>query len=170
MRFNKMILMVSIILLLVNNGTFSSSAYANEVKQLAKDFTLKALSGENLRLEEMRGDVILINFWASWCGPCRQEMPYLDELQTDFGDLGFTVLGINVEENSRHAKDFINEVKVNFPVLFDNKQLVSELYNVDSMPMTVMVDRHGYQRLIHRGYEEGDEVAYRQVIKELIRE
>jgi len=143
---------------------------ANETKTLASDFTLKSQSGENLRLEEMRGDVILINFWASWCGPCRKEMPYLDELQSEFSGLGFTVLGINVEEDSNSAKEFIAELQVKFPVLFDNKQLVSELYNVDAMPTTVMVDRNGYQRLLHRGYVEGDEVAYRKIIKELIRE
>jgi len=143
---------------------------AKESKTLASDFTLKSQSGENVRLEEMRGDVILINFWASWCGPCRKEMPYLDDLQKDFSNLGFTVLGINVEENSDSAKDFIDELKVSFPVLFDNKQLVSQLYKVDSMPMTVMIDRNGFSRLIHRGYVDGDEVAYRTVIKELIRE
>jgi len=166
MRFYKIIQLVSLVIVLCSAGKVA----ATETKSLAIDFTLKAASGENIRLEEMRGDVILINFWASWCGPCRQEMPYLDDLQKDFSNLGFTVLGINVEQDSGSAKAFIDELKVSFPVLFDNKQLVSQLYKVDSMPMTVMIDRNGFSRLVHRGYVEGDEVAYRTIIKELIRE
>jgi len=166
MRFYTAIQRLVIVILMVSTG----SVAAAEMKSLASDFTLKSHNGENLRLEEMRGDVVLINFWASWCGPCRKEMPYLDDLQKDFAGLGFTVLGINVEEDSNSAIEFIDELKVSFPVLFDNKQLVSEMYKVDSMPMTVMIDRNGYQRLLHRGYVEGDEVAYRAIIKELIRE
>ncbi|MDP2562861.1 TlpA disulfide reductase family protein [Psychrobium sp. 1_MG-2023] len=147
-----------------------SAANASEEKTMAQDFTLKSLSGENLRLQEMRGDVILVNFWATWCGPCRKEMPYLDELHQEFADLGFSVLGVNVEQDSNLATDFINELEVSFPVLFDNKQQVSELYKVDAMPMTVMIDRNGYQRVLHRGYVDGDEEIYRKIIKELIRE
>jgi thiol-disulfide isomerase/thioredoxin len=86
----------------------------------APDFTLKSDSGANLKLSELRGEVVLINFWASWCGPCRQEMPILSELHDKFKDMGFTVLGVNVEENSAEARRLLKDMPVSFPVLFDS--------------------------------------------------
>jgi peroxiredoxin len=136
----------------------------------APDFTLKSASGENLKLSEYRGEVVLINFWASWCGPCRQEMPALDELHSRYHSLGFTVLGVNVEEDSRKARDVVNDLQVSFPVLFDNSSKVSRLYDVVAMPSTVLVDRNGNIRYLHKGYQPGLEDVYLQQVRELIRE
>ena len=85
----------------------------------APDFTLKSTGGNNLRLSEMRGQVVLVNFWASWCGPCRQEMPLLDELQNKYSKLGFTVLGVNVDKNPAKADKILKDIPVTFPVLYD---------------------------------------------------
>jgi len=136
----------------------------------APDFTLKSSSGENLRLSEYRGEVVMINFWASWCAPCRQEMPLLDELYSQYQPMGFTILGVNVEEDSSKAKKLLGELPVSFPILFDNKSDVSKLYNVVAMPSTVMVDRNGNVRYLHQGYKPGYEDIYQQQIRELIRE
>jgi len=88
-------------------------AQASSVKggEVAPDFTLKTLHGPNLRLEEYRGQVVLINFWASWCGPCRQEMPILDRLHQRYEDTGFAVLGVNVEGEVAPAKKIVEEGK-----------------------------------------------------------
>ena len=136
----------------------------------APDFTLKSASGENLKLSEYRGEVVLINFWASWCGPCRQEMPALDELHNRYRSLGFTVLGVNVEEDSRKAREVLNDLKVGFPVLLDDRSTVSRLYDVVAMPSTVLVDRNGNIRYLHKGYQPGLEDVYLQQVRELIRE
>jgi thiol-disulfide isomerase/thioredoxin len=112
----------------------------------------------------------MINFWASWCGPCRQEMPLLDELYTQYQPLGFTILGVNVEENSSKAKQLLMESPVNFPILFDNKSEVSKLYKVVAMPSTVLVDRDGNVRYLHQGYKPGYEESYQQQVRALIRE
>jgi peroxiredoxin len=136
----------------------------------APDFTLKSHSGENLRLSEFRGEVVMINFWASWCGPCRQEMPLLEELYSQYQPLGFTILGVNVEEDSSKAKQLLKEIPVNFPVLFDNNSDVSKLYNVVAMPSTVLVDRDGNIRYLHKGYKPGYEEAYQQQVRALVRE
>jgi peroxiredoxin len=145
-------------------------AAAVNLQDEAPDFTLKSLEGTNLRLEEYRGQVVLINFWASWCGPCRQEMPLLDRLHQRYLDTGFAVLGVNVEGEEAPARELIDKIPVTFPVLIDEGQAVSELYRLEAMPSTVVVDRDGVVRYIHRGYKPGDEAKYVEVVKELIRE
>jgi peroxiredoxin len=145
-------------------------ANAVGVNDSAPDFTLKSLEGTNLRLEEYRGQVVLINFWASWCGPCRQEMPLLDRIHQRYSDAGFAVLGVNVEGTIGPAKETADRTGVTFPVLVDENQRVSELYNLESMPSSVVVDRDGVVRYVHRGYKPGDEAKYLEVVKQLISE
>jgi thiol-disulfide isomerase/thioredoxin len=145
-------------------------AGAATAKGPAPNFTLKSLSGKNLKLSEMTGNVVLINFWASWCGPCREEMPLLNALHKKYQPLGFTVLGVNVEERLDGAKSFLSNVPVDFPILLDNKNEVSKQYKVIAMPTTVVVDRDGNMRYLHEGYKPGDEKKYRQMIKKLVRE
>jgi peroxiredoxin len=136
----------------------------------APDFALKSSTGENLRLSEYRGDVVMINFWATWCGPCRQEMPLLDELYTRYERVGFNLLGVNIDDDSRRAMQMIEELGVNFPVLFDARKEVSKLYEVDAMPVTVLVDKEGNVRHVHHGYKPGYEEKYLDQIRSLLRE
>jgi thiol-disulfide isomerase/thioredoxin len=143
---------------------------AKEMNQPAPDFTLKSMSGENVKLSELQGNVVMINFWATWCGPCRQEMPLLDEFYKKYKKLGFVLLGVNVEEDSSKAAGYLKEVPVTFPILYDNTNKVSELYDVDAMPTTVLVDRGGNLRFVHRGYKPGDEQQYKKLMKKLMRE
>jgi peroxiredoxin len=149
---------------------FPFSAYARIEQAAAPDFTLQSLTGETVRLAELRGQVVLINFWASWCGPCRQEMPVLDRLHHRYKDAGFTVIGINVEGEAAPARALVDKTGVTFPVLIDEGQLISKRYDLKAMPSTVVVDRDGNVRYVHRGYKPGDEEKYVQVVKELIRE
>lgn len=136
----------------------------------APDFTLKSRSGENIRLEDMRGQVVMLNFWASWCGPCRQEMPLMDDLYEQYKDLGFTILAVNVDENREEARRFLDKVPVTYPILYDPESRVSELYDVQAMPTTVMIDRDGNARYLHHGYQSGYEDDYERQIRELVRE
>ena len=151
-------------------GALGAQASSVKLSSEAPDFTLKSLTGSNLRLEEYRGQVVLINFWASWCGPCRQEMPILDRLHQRYEDTGFAVLGVNVEGKVAPAKEIVDKTNVTFPVLIDEGQAVSELYDLEAMPSTVVVDRDGVVRYVHRGYKPGDEAKYVEVVKKLIRE
>jgi peroxiredoxin len=138
--------------------------------QPAVDFTLKNLAGDNVRLADLRGQVVLVNFWATWCGPCRQEMPVLERIHQRYQDMGFSVLGVNVEGESGPARALAAETGVSFPVLIDAGQKISKMYDLKAMPSTVIVDRDGNVRYVHRGYKPGDEEKYVQVLKELIRE
>ena len=164
-RFNRVRAGLVAALLLV-----AAVARAGVEQSMAPDFTLKTTSGENLKLSEYRGDVVLINFWASWCGPCRQEMPALSELHDKYQALGFTVLGVNVEEDPGKAVKLLEELPVSFPVLFDSESTVSRQYDVVAMPSTVLVDRNGKMRYLHKGYKPGLEDVYLQQIRDLIRE
>ena len=148
----------------------SASVQAAGVGGPAPDFTLKSRDGSNIKLSEQRGDVVMINFWASWCAPCRQEMPLLETLYQRYHDLGFTLLGVNVEEDSKQALGLLKDIRVSFPVLFDNANSVTKLYDVVAMPSTVMVDRDGNIRYVHKGYLPGYENDYEKQIKELVRE
>lgn len=141
-----------------------------EVKGPADDFTLKSHSSENHRLQEQRGRVVMLNFWASWCGPCRQEMPLLEKLHKKYGRLGFTLWGVNVDESSQDAKEMLQDIIVNFPILFDSENKVAESYQVDAMPSSVLIDRNGNKRFFFRGYKPGDEKKYETYIKQLVKE
>jgi len=138
--------------------------------QVAPDFALKSSTGENLRLSEYRGNVVMINFWATWCGPCRQEMPLLDELYTRYERVGFSLLGVNIDDDSRRAMQMIEDLGVSFPVLFDARKEVSELYEVEAMPVTVLIDREGNVRYVHHGYKPGYEDKYLDQVRSLLRE
>lgn len=136
----------------------------------APDFQLPALGGKQLSLGAFKGQVVMINFWATWCGPCRKEMPLLEQIQKKYAPLGFTMLGVNVEEDTTQMEAFLGDVPVTFPVLLDPANQVSKLYDVAAMPSTVIVDRKGNVRFIHQGYQPGDESRYQDVIRQLIRE
>ncbi len=150
--------------------TVSTLAASSLEGQVAPDFVLRSATGENLRLSEYRGDVVLINFWATWCGPCRQEMPLLDDLYGRYQRVGFNLLGVNIDEDSRRAMQMVQELGVNFPVLFDEHKEVSKLYEVEAMPVTILVDREGIVRHVHHGYKPGYEEKYLTEIRSLLRE
>ncbi|MEJ2142502.1 MAG: TlpA disulfide reductase family protein [Gammaproteobacteria bacterium] len=156
--------------LLLTTVFFFHNSYAGEISGKAPNFTLKSKSGKNLKLSEQRGNVVMINFWASWCGPCRQEMPLLDAMYKKYKRLGFTIWGVNIEPDSSNAQRLLKDIPVSFPILFDTANKVSKMYNVSAMPSTVLVDRNGNLRYIHKGYKPGDESEYRRLAKKLLRE
>ena len=136
----------------------------------AQAFSLAARDGSKISLSQYAGQVVMINFWASWCGPCRQEMPLLEGLYQRYESLGFALLGVNVDEDPTQALDYLDEVEVSFPVLLDTQNSVSKAYDVIAMPSTILVGRDGTLRYIHHGYQPGYENDYQNQIRELIRE
>jgi peroxiredoxin len=135
----------------------------------APDFTLRTMSGPNMRLAEQRGRVVMVNFWATWCGPCRQEMPQLDRLYQKYKSSGFVLLGVNVDDDTHKAADVAGKLGVTFPVLLDTDKAVSKLYDLSTMPSTVLIDRDGKVRYVHRGYLTGYEDNYDKQIRELLK-
>jgi len=136
----------------------------------APTFQLGAAGGGTVDLAQLRGKVVMINFWASWCGPCRKEMPILEQLNRQYRGKGLALVGVNVEPDSKAAMNWLKETPVSFPILFDTDSRVSKLYEVAGMPNTVIIDRKGVVRYIHRGYQAGAENEYLNQIRQLIRE
>lgn len=143
---------------------------ALDIGQSAPDFTLKSTQGKNLNLTEQRGQITVINFWASWCGPCRKEMPVLQNFHNKYKNLGVSVWGINVEQENQAGRDFLVDLNLSFPIFFDSTNKISANYQVEAMPTTVIVDRSGKVRYVFRGYKDGYENKYAKAIKKLIRE
>ena len=136
----------------------------------APALVLPARDGGQVDLASLKGEVVMINFWATWCGPCRQEMPLLAQLHTKYEPLGFTLLGVNVEPDSAAAVSWLKGVPVGFPILFDRDSAVAGRFGVEGMPSTVFVDRNGQVRYVHRGYKPGDEAKYADMIRSLVKE
>ena len=137
---------------------------------MAPDFTLRSAAGPNLRLQEQRGQVVLVNFWASWCGPCKAEMPHLNRLYGKYRGSGFTLLAVNIDDDPRHGAATAARWGLQFPVLLDAEKSAVRLYDLGSMPATVLIDRDGRVRYVHRGYREGVAETYEQQIRELVKE
>jgi len=136
----------------------------------APDFTLERLDGPNLRLGEQRGQVVMLNFWASWCAPCKQEMPHLNRLHDKYRDTGFVLLGINVDDDPAKAAADAARLGIRFPVLLDQAKVVSKLYRLGAMPTTVVIDRDGRVRHVHEGYRNGLEQLYDAQVRALVKE
>lgn len=151
-------------------GPGAAGARAAMLNSAAPDFTLPSSGGTNLRLQEQRGQVVMINFWATWCGPCRREMPQLNRLYGKYRSAGFLLLGVNIDDDRNNALGLASKLGLQFPVLFDSTQRVSRLYDLSTMPSSVLIDRDGRVRTIFQGYKDGYEDDYERHITELLKE
>ena len=138
----------------------------------APAFKLSGRGGKTIDLAQFKGQVVMINFWATWCKPCREEMPLLEDIYKKYKPMGFTMLGVNVEPDPKDAETYLGKMPkaVTFPIAFDVDSKVSKLYKVETMPSTVIVDRKGNVRILHRGYKAGDENIYLTQIRAMLKE
>jgi peroxiredoxin len=151
-------------------ASIPASAQTALIGKAAPDFALRSLRGENVRLSEHSGEVVLVNFWATWCGPCRQEMPQLDELYAKYHRAGLVLLGISLDHQRDRASEMAQTLKVAYPVLFDEIRSVSRSYDVDDLPVTLLIDRQGVVRFVSQGYKPGYENRYAEQLRELLNE
>lgn len=156
-------------ILLITALLFGASLQASAGEKIV-DFTLKSNTGENIRVSELRGQVVMLNFWASWCAPCVQEFPYLEQLYQRFSPAGFTLLGVNIDNTEEQAASFLKDREASFPIVYDSELKVRNVYKkFDGMPLSIFVDCDGNIAEIHRGYKTGDEKKYKKTIKGLLR-
>jgi peroxiredoxin len=159
-----------LVFVLVVTPVMHGSANSSLSGQSAPDFALKAMDGANLRLSEFLGDVVMLNFWASWCGSCRQEMPELERLYDTYRSAGFVLIGVNVDDESARAVEFVRALKVTYPNLLDPRKSVAPLYRLDELPMSVLIDRAGVVRYVHADYQAGKEQPYLAELRALLNE
>jgi len=118
---------------------------------LAPDLVLDTLEGERISLSDYRGKVVLVNFWASWCGPCRVEIPELQRVHSELAKRGFEILAVNVGEGADDISGFVEAVDMRFPVLLDGDARVARFYALRGIPASFLVDKAGVIRMVHVG-------------------
>ncbi len=117
----------------------------------APDLSLETLEGETIALSDLRGQVVIINFWATWCPPCRAEMPALQKVYEQYRDQGLTILAVNQQESNQRVADFTGQFGLTFPILMDRDGRVFARYRVTALPTTFFVDREGIIREVTIG-------------------
>ena len=136
----------------------------------APDFALHAVAGGNVRLSEHRGDVVVLSFWGSRCPPCRAQLAALDKSLATYRSAGLQVYGINVDDNQIRALEFAHGEAVAFALLLDPEKNVSRSYQVDNLPLTVLIDRSGVVRHVMRDYSAKGQELYLQQLRTLLNE
>jgi peroxiredoxin len=152
--------------LLVAAGTVSA---ATELKGAeAPDFVLKSFSGKNLRLSEYRGEVVMLSFWATWCGDCRAQLAELGAMRDRYRDAGVELLAISLDQSAHQASEVTADAT--YPVLHDAAGEIGRLYDVTKMPVMVLIDRGGVVREVFEGFRRGNEEQYLEHVQALLRE
>ena len=145
-RRPKIILIMVLALMLVSGLVMvgcSSPAQGPQIGKLAPDFKLSNLEGQSVSLGDFRGKPVLLNFWASWCGPCRYEMPFIQEIYEEWSDKGLIILTVNLQENPSQVKEFVESFGFSFPVLLATNREVPLAYNIRGIPATFFIDKDG---------------------------
>lgn len=138
-------------------------ASAAETGQPAPDFTLAGADGKPLQLAALRGKLVYLDFWASWCAPCRRSFPWMNAMQEKYGSGGLVILGVNVDQRRPDADRFLAQVPAKFTIAYDPQGAAPKLYAIKGMPSSVLIDREGRVLLTHAGFrdEERDELEAR---------
>ncbi len=151
----------------VSNDASARVAAATGPRDPAPDFTLKDIEGRDVRLSDYEGKVVLLNFWATWCGPCKIEMPWFVEFQQKYKDRGFSVIAVSMDEEGWDVvRPFLDDLKPNFPVVIGNDEMGDEFGGVVALPTTFIIDKEGKIASSHQGLvSKGD---YEDEIEELL--
>ncbi len=136
----------------------------------APDFTLPNLQGEKVNLKDFRGKLLMLNFWASWCVSCREEMPAMERLYQRYKNQGFVILGVNVKDDKKSALSFVRELKITFPIAFDPNGEVGLLYGAWGLPATYLIDAKGIALARAWGLADWYSPGARELIKTLLDE
>jgi peroxiredoxin len=140
------------------------------IARAAPDFTLHAVAGGNVRLSEHRGEVVVLSFWGSGCGTCRGQLTALDRSLTTYRSAGLVVYGVSLDDLPERAAAYARAVPVAFPMLLDPDKAVGRAYQVDNLPMTVMIDRSGTVRNVLRDYSAKSDGLYLEQLRALLNE
>ncbi len=153
-------------------GLSTSSAQALEKGEVAPDFSLPSLSSaqQMTNLSQYRGKVIYLDFWASWCAPCRTSFPLLETLYRQYKDQGFMIVAVNMDENPKAAHRFLKTYPASFDILRDAEGQWADRYGIETMPTSFIIDKKGVIRHIHNGFAKADIADIETTVKHLLAE
>ena len=142
-----------------------------KVGNMAPEFKGETIDGKELKLSDYKGRVILLDFWASWCGPCQKELPFLFQMYDDNEDRNFIIIAVNIDKKLNSAQKFLEKLteKAHFPIVWDSKSEIPALYNIESMPTTIFIDKEGVIRYIHTGFTDSSKDMLRNELDELLK-
>ena len=146
------------------------AAHAVNEGQAAPGFKLLAASGIPVSLAQYKGKVVYLDFWASWCGPCKESLPFMNELQATLGSRGLVVLAVNIDKRREDAERMIKKVGPKFSVLYDPEGTVPAMYALPTMPSSYIIGKDGVVRTVHRGFRDGESEEIVAQIKKLMGE
>jgi peroxiredoxin len=156
---------------LILGGVSAVAAEAHELLgQPAPDLVARGLMGENVRLSEHRGEVVVVSFWSGTCNTCRAQLTALDRIAKTYGSAGLTVIGVNLDDNSARAEKFARAQDVQFQLLVATAKTTGRDFRVDRLPMILFVDREGVLRVVHREFKSRDEAIYVRELRNLLDE
>lgn len=145
----------------------AGSAAALEAGGEAPEIGLRDTRGELLRMSDLRGKVVIVDFWASWCEPCREEIPVLNELQRRYRDR-LVVVGVNIDRDEDNMRRFLRRTRARFRIVHDPQHQVADRFEPEAMPSSYFIDREGVVRYVHRGFHAGDRDEFVRQVERLI--
>ena len=158
-RFKLLLIIISVSLLSLGSNL------ALAVK--APDFTLPGADKE-IKLSKYKNKVVYVDFWASWCIPCKQSFPWMSQMQSRYRDQGFEIIAINLDDNRAAANEFLSQLSPEFTIAYDPQGAVAQLYELSVMPTSFLLDRKGELSYVHRGFKGSDRDEMEARIKELV--
>jgi cytochrome c biogenesis protein CcmG/thiol:disulfide interchange protein DsbE len=152
------------------NALLLTPAHALDKGQNAPEIDLVDFSGQPVKLSALRGKVVLVDFWASWCVPCRESLPALEKLSKSYRDRGLVVVGVNIDKAPEEARAFLtkNKFSLSFPLVNDKDHKVAERYAPPTMPSSYLIDREGKVQRVHAGFRPSDAEKLESEIKTLL--
>jgi peroxiredoxin len=165
------LLLLGVFLVIVQGrGSKAAPEIRPEVGYLAPDFSLPSLGGQTVRLSDLRGKAVLLNFWATWCAPCRLEMPTMDKAYQEYKSRGLEILAVSLDAGSNSVvKNFMQELKLDFPVLSDPDMEVLRLYRMVGIPASFLIDKQGIVRHREVGYRDWTTPESRKLLEAILR-
>ena len=146
----------------------SSPALAADAGQPSPALALPDARGTVVTLDKLRGQVVYVDFWASWCGPCRRSFPWMNDMQQKYGGKGLAIVAVNVDKKRADADKFLAQLPASFPVVFDEAGTSPAAFGVKGMPTSYLIDARGNVVLVERGFLEGSRGELEDRIKELL--
>jgi len=158
------------IFLVILLGFLTENSFALEVGDLAPACLLKNIKNteQEVSFKQFSGQVVYVDFWASWCGPCIESFPYMNSLERNLKEQGLELVAINLDENIEDAEEFLNRIPANFSVVLDEEQQCAREFDVQAMPSSYLIDRKGIVQHIHLGFRSGEVKELQVMIDRLL--